>query len=334
MLIGPMEESGPTKGGLKRRPTQAMPNMAQGSEHAPEVVLGAEDLAHLPGVERPAPLPKHLKVLVAPISGMMAGALEITTLWPFEWAKVQTQLNSSTPKWTLLGEARRVGIGLYKGLPAMLVGVPLQGAVRFTTLDSVRGALTEPGRAAGPVTNLAAGLIAGTLEATLVVTPVETVKTRLVDANTGLLRGMYGFVKAEGPKGIYRGLFPTIAKSASNQALRFVIFGEYKRIVWGSRPSNQMPPLLALAGGMVAGTIGSLITQPFDTIKTIMQGMNASKYNSTWHCLVTVIKTDGVRALYRGIGPRLGRAVPGQGIIFASYELFSQELAQLFRLIS
>lgn len=90
------------------------------------VVLGAEDLAHLPGVERPAPLPKHLKVLVAPISGMMAGALEITTLWPFEWAKVQTQLNSSTPKWTLLGEARRVGIGLYKGLPAMLVGVPLQ----------------------------------------------------------------------------------------------------------------------------------------------------------------------------------------------------------------
>lgn len=36
MLIGPMEESGPTKGGLKRRPTQAMPNMAQGSEHAPE----------------------------------------------------------------------------------------------------------------------------------------------------------------------------------------------------------------------------------------------------------------------------------------------------------
>ena len=96
------------------------------------------------------------------------------------------------------------------------------------------------------------------MKATLVVTPIETVKTRLVDANKGLLRGMYDFVKAEGPAGIYRGLMPTIAKSASNQALRFGIFGEYKRIVWGNKPPKDMPPILALGGGMVAGTIGSV----------------------------------------------------------------------------
>ena len=70
----------------------------------------------------------------------------------------------------------------------MLVGVPLQGAVRFTTLDSVKAMLVEPGKQAGPATNLVAGLLAGTLEATLVVTPVETVKTRLVDAGKSLLR--------------------------------------------------------------------------------------------------------------------------------------------------
>ena len=33
------------------------------------------------------------------------------------------------------------------------------------------------------MTNLVAGILAGTLEAILVVAPVETVKTRLVDAN-------------------------------------------------------------------------------------------------------------------------------------------------------
>ena len=44
--------------------------------------------------------------------------------------------------------------------------------------------------------------------------------------------GMIDFVSAEGPAGIYRGLVPTIFKSASNQALRFGIFGEYKRVVW------------------------------------------------------------------------------------------------------
>ena len=93
----------------------------------------------------------------------------------------------------------------------------------------------------------------------------------------GLLRGVYGFVKAEGVSGIYRGLFATVCKSASNQALRFVIFGEYKRVMWGSRPAHEMPPWVALGGGMVAGALGSVITMPFDVLKTKMQGLSANR---------------------------------------------------------
>ena len=81
----------------------------------------------------------------------LAGTLEITSLWPMEWAKVQIQLNKGVPGWSLMGDVRRVGMGLYKGLPAMLVGVPLQGAVRFTTLDAVKALVTEPGTQAGPL---------------------------------------------------------------------------------------------------------------------------------------------------------------------------------------
>jgi len=308
---------------LRSRSVKTIPSQAQGlSEHAPPVVLTDD------APQQGAPLPRHLKMLVAPLAGMMAGALEITTLWPFEWAKVQQQLNRSDPKYSALADARRLGLGVYRGLPSMLVGVPMQGAVRFTTLDHVKAALTEPGKTAGPATNLAAGLLAGTLEATLVVTPVETVKTRLVDANKGLLRGIYDFVQAEGPSGIYRGLLPTICKSASNQALRFVIFGEYKRFVWGGRPSKDMPPLLALGGGMTAGAIGSVITMPFDTIKTRMQGLEAARYSSTLNCITTVVRAEGVRALFKGLSMRLARAVPGQGIIFASYEFFSNGVTQ------
>ena len=53
---------------------------------------------------------------------------------------------------------------------------------------------------------------------------------------------MYDFVKAEGPAGIYRGLMPTIAKSASNQALRFGIFGDPGKVTIGSPDS---PPTVA-----------------------------------------------------------------------------------------
>ena len=41
---------------------------------------------------------------------------------------MQTQLNKGMPGWSLMGDVRRVGFGLYKGLPAMLVGVPLQAS--------------------------------------------------------------------------------------------------------------------------------------------------------------------------------------------------------------
>ena len=129
---------------VRRRHSQALPDKA--SLDGPPVVWAG-------GSTRPQPLPMHLKLLVAPIAGMLAGTLEITSLWPMEWAKVQIQLNKGVPGWSIMGDVRRVGTGLYKGLPAMLVGVPLQGAVRFSTLDAVRALVTEPGTQAGPLTN-------------------------------------------------------------------------------------------------------------------------------------------------------------------------------------
>ena len=177
-VLGPPRQTGdvPFKTGLVRRKSVEMPDSAASSE-MPPVVMATE------GEAKPQKLPKHLQVLVAPFAGMCAGALEITSLWPMEWAKVQTQLGKDVG-----AELRSKGFGIYRGLSSMLVGVPLQGAVRFTTLDSVKAMLVEPGKQAGPATNLVAGLLAGTLEATLVVTPVETVKTRLVDADKSLLR--------------------------------------------------------------------------------------------------------------------------------------------------
>ena len=67
---------------------------------------------------------------------------------------------------------------------------------------------------------------------------------------------------------------------------------------------------------------------PFDVIKTRMQGMEAKRYTGTLNCITTVVRTEGPTALFKGLSARLGRAVPGQGIIFASYEVFSQNITK------
>jgi solute carrier family 25 citrate transporter 1 len=60
-----------------------------------------------------------------------------------------------------------------------------------------------------------------------------------------------------------------------------------------------------------------------------MQGTNASQYKSTLDCFSQILKNEGVAGFYAGLIPRLGRVVPGQGIIFMSFESIQTQLAQL-----
>lgn len=55
-----------------------------------------------------------------------------------------------------------------------------------------------------------------------------------------------------------------------------------------------------------------------------MQGLKASQYKGTLDCVLQIARKEGILAFYAGIVPRLGRVVPGQGIIFMSYDTISR----------
>ena len=61
-----------------------------------------------------------------------------------------------------------------------------------------------------------------------------------------------------------------------------------------------------------------------------MQGTQASQYKNTLDCFKQVVSKEGVGALYAGVVPRLGRVVPGQGIIFMSFETIQKSLEDNF----
>ena len=111
--------------------------------------------------------------------------------------------------------------------------------------------------------------------------------------------------------------------------LRFMWFNEYKEIVT-NKGETPMTPLLGLLGGMSAGCFSTLGNNPFDVIKTRMQGTKAKQYSGTVDCLKQILAKEGVGALYVGVVPRLGRVVPGQGIIFMSFETIQSTLEESF----
>ena len=218
---------------------------------------------------------KSKNPLVATLSGSIAGGIEATCVWPMETIKTNLQLGTMKQHYTgMLSGFRyhitQVGVGsLYRGLAPVLVGSLPKAGIRFGGFEYVKSKLADENGKTGPLQNLGAGMVAGAVEALVAVTPIETIKTRLIDSNAGVVSGTRAILKAEGIAGIYKGVVATVLKQSSNQGLRFLWFSEYKQripdvlkrfnIVQDYKRLNE-PQLavVSLFGGMSAGCFSTL----------------------------------------------------------------------------
>lgn len=265
-----------------------------------------------------------------------------------EYVKTHLQLQQKVknPKYTGIAECltytvRNEGfLGLYRGLLPVVIGSIPKTGVRFGIFNTVQTRIRERNTrlygiekaAPSALQNLGTGIVAGVVEATVAVTPQETIKTKLIDSNAGFVRGTIGIVKREGFKGIYQGWGATALKQSSNQGLRFMAFNYYKKQLYLISPTaeeNGLGAIQALFGGMMSGAFSTVCNNPFDMTKTRMQGMAAAQYKNVFDCFAKVIRNEGVLALWQGVGTRLLRVVPGQGIVFMSFEKISQLVEKL-----
>jgi len=253
---------------------------------------------------------------------------------PMEYVKTQLQLHKKQqggkkgPYSSMLSCARytfetRGVLGFYRGLFPVLIGSFPKAGIRFGGFSVISQRLKSPDGTTTPLRNLVAGTIAGAAEATVAVTPIETVKTKLIDGNKSFLQGFLEIYRAEGIRGIYQGWGATVMKQGSNQGLRFFAFTSYKDALLGDDKNGSLTSIQALIGGMCSGCFSTLCNNPFDMVKTRMQGLESHRYNSMLDCLKKVAMNEGVLTLWSGTLARMSRVVPGQGVIFMSYEKIS-----------
>ncbi|CAM9818410.1 unnamed protein product, partial [Hapterophycus canaliculatus] len=177
---------------------------------------------------------------------------------------------------------------LYRGLAPTLLGSMPKAGIRFGGNSELKKLFAgKDNKTLNSGEQFLAGFGAGVLEAIFAVTPIETVKTKAIQTNAPFMQGVKTILKNEGPAGLYQGVWATIAKQGSNQVcicgLRFMWFNKYKGIISddGARPLTDVENLL---GGMSAGCFSTLGNNPFDVVKTRMQGMDAARYTSTVDC--------------------------------------------------
>ena len=170
---------------------------------------------------------------------------------------------------------------------------------------------------------------------TLIMAPMERIKCTLQIQNATAADGAAGAVRYSGPidaaKGIlkqgglrslFKGSFATLLRDVPGSV---AYFGGYEmaKIAFtpaGSSPDKLSIPVVLTAGGL-AGMFNWAVAIPPDVLKSRLQTAPEGKYSGIRDVFVDLMKTDGPKALFRGIGPAMLRAFPANAACFMGVEI-------------
>ncbi|KAF2719466.1 succinate/fumarate mitochondrial transporter-like protein [Polychaeton citri CBS 116435] len=187
---------------------------------------------------------------------------------------------------------------------------------------------------ASAATNLIAGGGAGMMEA-LACHPLDTIKVRMQLSRRARQPGAKrrGFIKTgmeisrkETPLALYKGLGAVMTGIVPKMAIRFTSYEWYKQLL--ARQDGIIGGGANFTAGLAAGvTEAVLVVCPMEVIKIRLQGqyhsmadpLDIPKYRNAAHALYTVVKEEGVSALYRGVSLTALRQGTNQAANFTAY---------------
>ncbi len=156
-----------------------------------------------------------------------------------------------------------------------------------------------------------------------VVSPLEVVATVNMCSTTAarpLLIELRALFAAEGVRGFFKGNGANCLKVAPTKGIQFLAFEALKRVMYRLRPRDgPLQPHERLFAGGVAGIAAATLCYPLEVAKTLLTA-HPERYVGIGNTMVSLLATQGVRGLYRGLGPTIVAMFPYVGIEFAVYE--------------
>ncbi|KAG9822479.1 hypothetical protein KCU68_g16630, partial [Aureobasidium melanogenum] len=186
---------------------------------------------------------------------------------------------------------------------------------------------------ASAATNLIAGGGAGMMEA-LVCHPLDTIKVRMQlskrsqrgGTRRGFIQTGVQIVKRETPLALYKGLGAVLTGIVPKMAIRFTSYEWYKQAL--ASESGEITSKATFLAGLMAGVTEAVaVVTPMEVVKIRLQAQHHSmadpldvpKYRNAAHALYTVVKEEGVGALYRGVSLTALRQGTNQAANFTAY---------------
>lgn len=92
--------------------------------------------------------------------------------------------------------------------------------------------------------------------------------------------------------------------------------------------NDRASGLVNAAAGLLSGAITGILNAPLDITKVRQQVLREKSIAS--NTLISIVKRDGFRGLWAGLGPTLIALTPNWGVFWWSYHRFQRSLKQSF----
>ncbi|KAL2132399.1 hypothetical protein VTI74DRAFT_3876 [Chaetomium olivicolor] len=284
------------------------------------------------------------------LAGALAGTTVDLSLFPLDTLKTRLQSSSG---FFASGGFR----GIYRGVGSAVVGSAPGAAFFFCTYEATKSFLSStayfqhhPGKGSSAVEHMAAAS-AGEIAACAVRVPTEVVKQRAQAGQHGgsSARSLMYILRQHGSVGVvgvwrelYRGWGITVMREVPFTILQFPLWEALK--AWGRErrartgrglfgdvgvhPVGVSNPGAAVRGevsaaesalyGSISGGVAAGLTTPLDVLKTRV--MLSTERESMVTIVRTILRENGIRPFFAGIGPRVMWISAGGAIFLGSYQ--------------
>ncbi|KAI9055998.1 hypothetical protein LZ554_000930 [Drepanopeziza brunnea f. sp. 'monogermtubi'] len=278
----------------------------------------------------------HPPFTTALLAGALAGTTVDLSLYPLDTLKTRLQSSSG-----FLASGGFTGI--YRGVGSAIVGSAPGAALFFCTYEYTKDFLSQRRIAkqafagagggggggdddwAAPIEHMVAASM-GEVAACAVRVPTEVIKQRTqagqYPSSLLTIRAILSQQRAIGVAGVwmelYRGWSVTIMREVPFTVIQFPLWEAMKEYRRRTSGKDGISALESALFGSAAGAIAAGTTTPLDVLKTRM--MLAKEKTAMVPLLKQILKDNGPRAFFSGVGPRVLWISAGGAIFLGSYQ--------------
>lgn len=176
-------------------------------------------------------------------------------------------------------------------------------------------------------------------------TPLDVAKVRLqlqrkavgdsVPKYRGLLGTLATISREEGYLALWKGLIAGLHRQFIYGGLRIGLYEPVKTLLVGSDFVGDIPLYHKIFAALITGALAISLANPTDLVKVRLQAEGKlsagtpKRYYGTWDAYWTIVRQEGLRALWTGLGPNIARNAIVNAAELASYDHIKETILKI-----